>query len=242
MIKKLTDFSSLSGVTSPLLPLIYVDFLNNRSDTEGAFVQFVDEVPSLLFSMKGGCVNLIVLSDGFDEDELMSFLGFFCVNQVVSDFKITSDYKEYPLYKAENTKENFGGCDYLNSTSALGMYRGIYSLLNNGEDNFDIWYTDFSRKLNNGNGEATFLRRDDNIVSCAVSPAVFGDTAIIGGVATRGEYQKQGFASSCVCGLVDRLFSRNVNNIYLWCQEKNRSFYENNGFVPAGSVYICEEL
>lgn len=242
MIKKLTEISSLSGVISPLLPLIYVDFLNDRNDTEGVFVQQIDEKPVLLFSLKGGCVNLIGLSSEYNEDELLSFLKFFCISQVVSDFKITSQFKEYPLYKADKVQKTYENCAYLNGTSTLGMYRGIHSLLNDSKDNFDIWYTDFSRKLNNGNGEAAFMYCDDNIVSCAVSPAVSGDTAIIGGVATRGEYQKQGFASSCVCGLVDRLFSRNVNNIYLWCEDKNRSFYENNGFVPAGNVYICEEL
>ena len=89
MIEKITDFKSLSGVLSPLLPLIFADGSFSHNDLDGAFLQ-KDENDELqaIFSLKNTCVTLILISDK-EIEELRNFFSFCGVTEILSDKPLT---------------------------------------------------------------------------------------------------------------------------------------------------------
>lgn len=242
MITKIQEKSSLSGVKSPLLPLIYSDFLFPKNECDGAFFQTVNCENTLLLSLKGGSVNVIKLSDNYDVKELEAFFSFSHIKNIVSDFKINGCFKKFNLYCTD--KVMFAEGDYLqlNGGSTTEAFKGVYSLLNEGEGDFTLWYPDFTRRLNGGVAKGVYLTCSNTVVSCAVCPALWGESAVIGGVATHKEYGNKGYGSLCVKALVNLLFKCNVKNIYLWCSNENCGFYEKIGFCKIGNIYISEEF
>ena len=89
MIEKLTDFGILSGVSSPLLPLIHTEGLFTQNDLDGVFVQTNSSGEMLsVFSLKNTCVTLH-LNEEYDLDELRSFFAFGSVTEILSDRPVT---------------------------------------------------------------------------------------------------------------------------------------------------------
>ena len=91
MIEKVTDFGSLSGVLSPLLPLVYADGSFSQNDLDGAFFQKseYDELQAVL-SLKNTCVTLIVISeDGIEELENWNPLEICSLLHTTKDYQNT---------------------------------------------------------------------------------------------------------------------------------------------------------
>ncbi len=243
MITRVTDFECLSGVSSPLLPLIYSSFCYPQNECDGVFLQ-TDEKGCInsLFSLSGNSVVLISVVDG-DFEELRSFFSFFKVKYITSQMHIDcfcTDIEKHPLMNFNGRLQGEAGCKTLTASSSINEYKAVHSLVGGNETGFADWFPVFSKKINNGNGFATYFEADSKAVSTATAPFIYGDCAVIAGVATNPAFRKQGFASKCVNALVSALIFENKNNIFLWCKESLVSFYESSGFTLYGDVYIGE--
>ena len=244
MIKKLTDFNDLSGVLSPLLPLIYVDFEFKNTETDGAYVQ-TDEKNEIVavFSLKNGCATLIKLGGIIDVEELEGFFSFLSVDSCLSDSSIFSDKeKMLPLLQKNIRQKARSDSFVLDEHSRLSQYKDVYDLLNENGDNFLEWFTVTGKKVSNKKALAIYKCEDKIPVSVAFATAIYKGKAIISGVSTVENYRKRGYASKCVRELSDELGGRGISSVYLWCEEHNLPFYEKIGFFDIGNVFIREDF
>ncbi len=238
MIKKVTDKINLSGVSSPLLPLIYCDFIFNCTDLDGVYCQYNDESElTSFFSLKNGCITFSEVNNA-DISELFMFFDFVGVSEVLSDYKLDDLCKALPLLKTSARCEYASDVGILCETSTAGEYRGIYNLLNESEDNFPGWYSAFSKKINSSVACGAYKVFDDSVVSTATATAIYEKTAVISGVFTNPLYRGKGYATQCVKALINQLYKQNVSKIYLWCEEDKIPFYKKTGFDICGEIYL----
>ncbi len=238
MIKKVTDNINLSGVSSPLLPLIYCDFIFNSGDTEGVYFQYNenDEITSV-FSLKNGCITLARVKDA-DLSELSMFFDFLGVSEIISDYPLDDSFEKIPLLETTARYENASDVSFLLETSKLSEYLGVYNLLNDSEGEFSGWYSNFSKKINSGVACGVYKVYDDSIVSTVTATAIYDKSAIISGVFTNPLYRGKGYASQCVKAVINQLCKKNVEKVYLWCEEDKLPFYEKLGFKFSGQIYL----
>ncbi len=239
MIEKLTDTGILSGVSSPLLPLLYADFRYSTSDIDGVYVQSENDIMQSLISLKNGCATVCVADHNFSREEMDSFLSFLHIGQVLSNFSLGDGYRGIPLLEAIPEPCDTGDLQVTSSTWGMSLYKALYRLLSEENSSFDSWFAVFSRRVNDGFacGVAT-----TDFCSCAVAPCIYGDSSIIAGVYTDPQYRGQGLAQKCVKGLLGILNTKGIKNVYLWCNEDKVNFYKKSGFRVVGSLYIREEM
>lgn len=238
MIKKVTDNINLSGVSSPLLPLIYCDFIFKSGDTEGVYFQYNenDEINSV-FSLKNGCITLARVKDA-DLSELSMFFDFLGVGEIISDYPLDDSFEKIPLLETNARYENTSDVSFLLETSKLSEYLGVYNLLNDSEGEFPRWYSNFSKKINYDVACGVYKVYDDSIVSTVTATAIYNKTAVISGVFTNPLYRGKGYASQCVKAVINQLCKKNVEKVYLWCEEDKIPFYKKLGFKFSGQIYL----
>lgn len=240
MIERITDFSCLSGVDTPLLPLLYADFKYTAGEFGGTFIQ-KDEKGNVLcaFSVKNGCADFCEIGNS-DFEEIAEFFDFLQIKTVTSEsvLPIFRNYSEYNLMILREQKPNTNGCRVLSIASSLAEYKSVFEILSDGDGCFENWFAEFSKKVNNGNALAAYCVCNGKIVSAALAPAFYGENAVIAGVFTAEEYRDNGFASACLNKLVKRLKEKGVVNIRLWCDSSNTHFYEKNGFEIQSKIFI----
>lgn len=243
MIEKSTDFSVLSGVSSPLLPLIYAEGAFIQNDLDGMFVQTNSSGEMLsVFSLKNTCVTLHLKAED-NLDELQSFFSFCGVTEILSDRPVNvfcQSYQELNLLEFNSVVEEKSDCLILNQKSKVSDYNNIHNLVFRNSNNFDNWFPDFSKKINSLNAFATYFVVDGNVVSAAVSPGVYENSGVIAGVFTSENYRNKGYASKCVNALLKAFQAHNISRIYLWCEDKNLKFYKNLNFIDTGKIFIGE--
>lgn len=236
MIEKLTDIGRLSGVLSPLLPLIYCDYYSCVNEADGVYIQTIDGKDKLLISMRNGSVVITALADDWDRDELLSFIGFTHTAYVTADFQWDEDARPFNLMECEAIN---GGNNTIaiTSQSTLNEYRSLHALLGEASDEFDGWYISFSGRVNTHRALAVYT---EGFCSCALCTAIMGDTGVIAGVYTTPQYRGKGYGKVAVTGLVSALSDLGVSNVVLWCEDKNIPFYEKSGFTRKGEIYYSE--
>lgn len=242
MIKRVTDINSLSGVNSPLFPLIYADFKYSVSDSDGVFIQEVDGKKKLAFSLKGDSLTCVKLNDEYDSDELSSFGSFWNVSCITSDFEIQGfEMKKCVLMECTPENKSVSEIKELSSRSMLSDYEAIFRLVSEDNNGFDNWFPAFSRKVNGGDALGVYCTEDGLSVSTAIAPYIYDKTAIVAGVFTMTEYRSRGFATICVNTLINQCKNKKINKIYLWCDKDKIKFYNNLGFAICGEIYVKEE-
>lgn len=240
MIKRITDLSDIRG-TQPLMSVIQTDFCFPINDSDGVYVQLVEGEKTLVLSLRGVTANICRLSPSADIEELISFLTFRQVSNVLSDFFFEGmDLEKRAVLKSYVPGENAEDVTVLSSASRLGDYENVFKLLS-PEGSFDAWYPVFSRKVNSLCGSGVYLMNQNTPASCAVSPFICGEIGIVAGVFTDENQRRNGYASRCVKTLLYDLKQKNVKTTYLWCEEKNIKFYENIGFTLCGEIYVKKE-
>lgn len=237
MIGKLTDIGELSGVLSPLLPLIYCDFYSYTNDTDGVYVQEIDGEITLAFSLKNGSVNLSLLSEKWDKDEFVSFVNFTHTRYITADFKWDDISDSLCLMERETENLVSEKVTSITVQSTLNEYKNIHSLLGDKGDDFESWYVSFSGKVNSGKAFAVYT---EDFHSCAVCTAVFNGTGVIAGVYTKEESRGKGYGKRAVSGLLGAMYNARVNKTLLWCEYKNIVFYEKLGFTRKGEIFYSE--
>lgn len=242
MIKKITDFNCLSGVSSPLLPLIYTEGVFLQNDSDGAFMQFNPEGEcTAVFSLKNNCVTFIEIKN-IDWDELNSFFTLFGVKTVTSDKPLSCILKmcEYPLLSFKGELSRIDECKALDYLSNTDEYKSVYNIVFETGNSFENWFPEFSRKINSFNSFATYISENEKNVSAALATAVYKNQAVIAGVSTLCEFRKKGYASKCVKALVYKLLSNGIKDINLWCSNENVPFYYKNGFEIKSKIFVGE--
>lgn len=241
MIEKLSDFKSVSGVNSPLVPLVYADGVYSSSELDGIFIQSDKNGEiSALFSMKNTCVALCGISES-DEEELESFFRFCGVRNIVSDTPLSGfsgACGELPLMKFSKRVYKNSNTSVLTAGSELCEYQEVYNIIFNGDGSFENWFPEFSKKINSGVAFASYFKIGNAAVSAAISPYVFGKNAVIAGVSTSEAYRNKGYGGLCVKSLLKTLYENGVSDIFLWCEDDKLPFYEKIGFEKAGKVYL----
>lgn len=242
MIKRVTDINSLSGVNSPLFPLIYADFKYSVSESDGVFIQEIDDKSTLVLSLKGNALTCIKLTDEYDTEELSSFILFWSVSHIISDFEIqNNDMKSCVLMDCKPETKSVSSVNILSPMSGLDDYKSVFSVLSMNDSSFDNWFPVFSRKINNRDAIGVFYVENKVSVSTAIVPYIHRDCAVLAGVSTNEKYRNRGFASHCVNAVINECKNKNINKLYLWCHADKKNFYENFGFTVCGEVYVKEE-
>ena len=238
MIKKVTDKINLSGVSSPLLPLIYCDFIYNSCDSDGVYFLYdSNDQPVAVFSVKHGCATFVKIK-GADYSEVSIFFDFYGVTEVLSDYQFDASFKPVPLLETESRVVGNARVECLNKASKMSEYLGVFNLLNDTEGDFAPWYNTFSKKINASVSCGVYKTIENYVVSTATATAIFGNNAVISGVFTDPVHRGKGYASECVNGVINELFKMNVRQIFLWCDADKIPFYEKLGFSLNGEIYI----
>ncbi len=244
MIKRVTDINSLSGVLSPLLPLICTDHLFSCNSADGAFIQ-LDENDNItaVLSLKNGSATITKTNFKVDLKELETFLKVLGVLSVVSDFSLENEAEKcYPLLKCNPYNSEKNDVCVLSEKSSIAEYKTVFDMLSDSDGDFENWFPSFSKKINQKKAMAVYKAVDGVAVSTATATAVYNKTAIISGVFTSENYRKKGYASSCIKSFLSELYHLGVREAYLWCEERNLSFYNKLGFINCGEVYVREEF
>ena len=239
MIEKITGSGILSGVSSPLLPLLYADLRYPATDVDGVYAQRENDKVKSFVSLKNGCATVCAVEEDFSHEEMNSFLSFLHVGQALSNAPLDDTFKSVTLM--EITPQPCGSGD-LQVTSPMwktSQYKALYQLLSEGKEGFDSWFADFSRRVNDGFALGVC---SSDYVSCAIVPCVYENCGIIAGVYTAPQYRGQGLAQRCIKGLLGTLNAKGIKNVYLWCNEDKVKFYEKSGFRLIGNLYIREEI
>lgn len=241
MIKKMYQYTDINGGFPPFLSVINTDFRFAREASDGVYFQEINGERTLLFSFRGATATICRLSENADTPELSSFLKFQGIKNVLSDFFFEEIcLEERAVLKATPGFEELYDATVITPSSSLSNYKNVFNLLSrNGS--FEMWYPLFSAKINKFFSYGVYMMEDAVSVSCAVAPFVFGNSAVVAGVFTSENYRNKGYATRCVKALLSVLHKNNVENVYLWCEDKNIKLYENIGFSIYGKIYIKKE-
>ncbi len=251
MIKKLTDKGALSGVSSPLLPLVYCDAFVGASGTDGLYAAQNSKGENIaLFSLKNGRA-VFAYFEGEAWEEIGLFFSFNGVDEILSSSPVTSNQKELPLMcKMLNACEHFEktsrlSIHYLNKESSFSHYEKLSSVV--GEDvgkvfDFSAWYINLSTKIASDMALLSYISDGENISAYSCVNAIYKDIALVSGVYTVAAYRGRGFAGDCLKGLICACARLSAKSIYLWCENEKIPFYEKFGFSQNGKVYIGECL
>lgn len=241
MIKKINQITDINGGNPPFMSVINTDFRFTRGASDGVYFQEINGEKTLLFSLRGVTATICRLSGKADTEELVSFLEFQGVKNVLSDFFFDEMcLEERAVLKVTPKCENISDTIAITSLSKLSDYKNVFKLLSHN-GSFEAWYPLFSAKINEGFSCGAYMMENDAPVSCAVAPFVFGNSAVIAGVFTSESHRKKGYATRCVKALLDELHSKKIKDVYLWCEDKNIKLYENIGFSQCGKIYIKKE-
>lgn len=241
MIKKLCEFTDINGGFPPFMSVINTDFYFPRSVSDGVYFQEIDGERTLLFSFRGVTATICRLSEKADTRELTSFLEFQGIKNVLSDFFFEEiSLEARAVLKARTECELSSNAIVVAPSSTLDDYKRIFDLLSvNGL--FEAWYPLFSAKINEGFSCGAYLMENSAPASCAIAPFVFDKSGVVAGVFTNESYRNKGYATMCVKALLNELYKKNIEDVYLWCEDKNIKFYENIGFSLWGKIYVKKE-
>lgn len=241
MIKKTYQFADINGGFPPFMSVINTDFYFARGASDGVYFQEINGERTLLFSFRGVTATICRLSEKADTRELSSFLKIQGIKNVLSDFFFEDIcLEERAVLKATPGFEELYDAIVITPSSSLSNYKNVFNLLSrNGS--FEMWYPLFSSKINKFFSYGVYMVADDVPVSCAVAPFVFGNSAVIAGVFTSESYRNKGCATRCVKAILSELQKKNIEDVYLWCEDKNINLYKNIGFSLYGKIYIKKE-
>ena len=241
MIIKSEQFADINGGFPPFMSVINTDSCFPRNASDGVYFQEINGEKTLLFSLRGVTATICRLSEKADTGELSSFLEFQGIKNVLSDFFFEEIcLEERAVLKAAPEYKKLSDVIVITPSSRLSSYENVFNLLS-PDGSFETWYSLFSAKLNKHFSCGVYMMSDDVPVSCAVAPFIFGNSAVVAGVFTSESHRKKGFATKCVKALLSELQKKNIEDVYLWCEDKNINLYENIGFSLYGKIYIKKE-
>ncbi len=100
---------------------------------------------------------------------------------------------------------------------------------------FEPFYLDMSHRIRHGGAKITGIMKQGRLIACAMTVAETEQTAVVGGVAVHPVYQRNGFGTRVVYGLLHLCAQQQQKHIYVYCDtNKNKQFYQSLGFLCCG--------
>ena len=96
----------------------------------------------------------------------------------------------------------------------------------------NAWYPDVSHRLRHDCAKIAAVLDGKKVVSTAMTVAETDRFALLGQVATHGEYRGRGYAQTCINSLISRCKGKAL--YILPMNDYARSLYEKMGFMPSG--------
>lgn len=93
-------------------------------------------------------------------------------------------------------------------------------------------------------GTVYFLKKDDHIVSCALTTTETAEISMVGGIFTKKAYRRQGFSRDCMLNLCRDLTER-LKEVYLFYDSDNAALakmYGGLGFKRIGDWVLATSL
>lgn len=128
-----------------------------------------------------------------------------------------------------------GGTDCPDIVKNENIYQfSQFSVANFTGAAFNMVYSYFARKVNNGIADIYFLTHNDKIVSGAVATH-FDDSVYLTFVSTAKKFRKQGLAKK----VIKHIISENPDKqIILMCEDELTDFYSKLNFEKTGQIYL----
>ncbi len=241
MIIKSEQATDINGGFPPFMSVINTDFRFARGTSDGVYFQEINGEKTLLFSFRGVTATICRLSENADSGELSSFLEFQGIKNVLSDFFFEEiPLEERAVLKASPEYKEIKDITVIKPSSSVNDYKIVFDLLS-GSGSFESWYSLFCGKVNKESACGVYMSAECTPVSCAVAPFVFEKSAVVAGVFTRESQRNKGYATRCVKALLSELQRKSIEDVYLWCEDKNIKLYESIGFSLCGKIYIKKE-
>ena len=142
------------------------------------------------------------------------------------------------LEKSADIACNYKVADDVN----LKDYYALLKSRSNSEfsvNEFKDFYVDLNHKIRKSCAAIKGIYQSGGVlVSGCTASAIYGNSAVIAGVATKREFENRGLASYAVSELCKTLESSGICNIYLQRhKDKNYNFYHKIGFEDTGLFY-----
>ena len=206
----------------------------SKYDFAEFWVQYFNEKPVTAISKFYGDMT-ICSTDKTDFDELKEFLKVTGFSSVLCEREIFKD-----SYSGIIMEKVFFNEDV--QAEVNPDLNEVYRLLQSCKsDTFEVpeyedFILDMSHKIRHDTALCVGVREGEKLVSTAMTVAQSKTCAVIGAVATDGNYRHSGYGSQCVnalCGLL------NDRKIFIMRDEReNENFYRSMGFEDKGKFYI----
>lgn len=243
MIKRVFDLGSFRpGDNCPLSIRAFSLFNTYGADYEQVkfFVQDSFGQSALIISFFS---DITLISSGeADYEEITKFLKFTGYSSVTCSEtdaeRLFRGYDTFSLMKfsARPQEQEHNDIVFISNSSCEADYRRIFTLQEQKQTPFNIWYSDFALKVSKAVATGALYYKDKEVVSMALVPAKCELGAIVGSVITGECYRGKGYASKCLQALRNELNCK----LYLWCSNDLEPFYEKNGYENTGKIVVVK--
>ena len=212
---------------------IHADYISHQIKETNSF--YLSENCALMLS--GVNLTLCGKPTADELEEILSFCNFCAVMSIESqihNLPMKVDRRLHIMqYKGEETP----------ISDDIICNEEIYSFIkfccSNFENiNFDIVYSNFARKVNNGVADIYYLRQDGKIISGAIATNYDAETVYITFVSTNQQYRNSGLAQKVLNHIIG---VNNDKKVILKCEDKLKNFYEKIGFEAVDAITVYTE-
>lgn len=205
-----------------------------------------DTVSGIFTSFYGNIT--IVSCDKTDFDEINVFL------KLIGYSSVTAEPVFFEKINAENIEIRQAyrfdaGCDFEPSEEAAESdYKSVYKLIsqatpgsfNDSAQAYLSWLSDFTFRKRRLFARMKCIKKDNEVISCAMTAAECEYGAIISGVACAADKRKSGAGKSVVLTLANELKNENKDVYVIALNRSAEGFYEHIGFEKCCRVAIME--
>ena len=212
--------------------LAFVDYWMISNENNGACVGAV---------ARSGTDFIVFLTDDCDIEEISSFMRVAGASSVICD----GDY-ELDMFGSKSAsglilqrKDEFADIESELNVIEPEIKEAYELIVKCADENFkpplfEDFYVDVNHKLRHKTMRMYGIKENDTLVAVAMTVAESGNGAVLGAVSCDPEYRKQGYGSSIVKYISNRLINEN-KTVYLHrAQNANVAFYNKLGFVESG--------
>ena len=178
-------------------------------------------------------------TDGCDFEELAAFLRFQGAGSVMMRADVPLDFDE-AVHVISGTVLEYTDDEF---NSDLELYepdfKTLYELLKTCESDifrvpdYLMFLSDLTHRCNRGLLNIASAEKDGVLAASVMTVSECESAVVLGAVATRPAFRRQGLARMLVRGLSSRI-KRGGRRVFVYsASEDNTRFYENSGFIPA---------
>lgn len=194
----------------------------------------------------------IMLSDGFDRQEILEFIGMtapasvLCPETLVLNFPmiLTEGFTRHDCVIMKRKPSPQTDTDNKNIVSDPPL-KNVWQLLKSCENDglsvpaYEDFLPDMSHKLRHGTASIRACIKENILAGAAMTVAQSESCALIGAVAAAKQFRRQGIGSACMNALCSSLYGQGINDIFIVREpDKNEAFYTSLGFENYGKAVL----